>query len=131
MCKHALQGVLAFRDFTIRDPRNFVICFQALILWIPRNFVILKQKKNLKKSEIFSEIFSGFYFICLFYPIFFIQKYLIYLVFLLHGSNEFSLYQRNVSMLVRLWYFDMATSSTYSQCSDIKYKLFAQFKRAE
>jgi len=27
-----LQGILAFRDFTIRDPRDFVICFQALIL---------------------------------------------------------------------------------------------------
>ena len=28
-CMYVLQGIPAFRDFTIRDPRYFVILFQA------------------------------------------------------------------------------------------------------
>ena len=56
-----LQGIPSFRDFTIRDPRYFVILFQASISWIPLHFMILK--KNSKKiffSEIFLEKFQIF-----------------------------------------------------------------------
>ena len=38
-----IQGIPAFRDFTIRDPRYFVILFQASISWIPLHFMILKK----------------------------------------------------------------------------------------
>ena len=36
-----VQEVPAFRDFRIRDPRYFVIWFQALFRENPRYFVIL------------------------------------------------------------------------------------------
>ena len=39
-----IQEVPAFRDFRIRDPRYFVIWFQALNSWNPHYFVILKVK---------------------------------------------------------------------------------------
>ena len=51
-----VQGIPAFRDFTIRDPLYFVIQFQALNLWIPLHFMILKKK--IPKKNFFSEIFS-------------------------------------------------------------------------
>ena len=56
-----IQEIPAFRDFTIRDPRYFVILFQASISWIPPHFMILKKKK--KKN---SENFVGFLFFLLF-----------------------------------------------------------------
>ena len=43
-----IQGIPAFRDFTIRDPLYFVIQFQASILWIPYHFMILKKKSKKK-----------------------------------------------------------------------------------
>ena len=52
----AVQEVPAFRDFRIRDPRYFVICFQALFRENPLHFVIFL-KKNAKKN-----FFSGFFF---------------------------------------------------------------------
>ena len=45
----AIQEVPAFRDFTIRDPRYFVILFRAPIHENPRRFVILK--RNLQKEK--------------------------------------------------------------------------------
>ena len=51
-----LQGIPAFRDFTIRDPLYFVIQFQASISWIPHHFMILKKK--IKKKNFFG-IFSS------------------------------------------------------------------------
>ena len=51
-----LQGIPAFRDFTIRDPRYFVILFQASI----RDFERKNQKKK-KKSEIFFGFFLDFF----------------------------------------------------------------------
>jgi hypothetical protein len=46
MKKLYIQGIPAFRDFTIRDPRYFVILFQA--------FLKKKEKrKKKKKSELF------------------------------------------------------------------------------
>ena len=45
-----LQGIPAFRDFTIRDPLYFVIQFQALNSWIPLHFTILKKKIKKKKK---------------------------------------------------------------------------------
>ena len=47
----AIQGIPAFRYFTIRDPRYFVNLFQATISWIPLHFMVLK--KNSKKKKIF------------------------------------------------------------------------------
>ena len=41
-----IQGIPAFRDFTIRDPQYFVIWFQAIFREIPRHFVIFEAKKK-------------------------------------------------------------------------------------
>ena len=43
------QGVLAFRDFTIRDPSYFMIYFQALISWITfeKGFFLIVQFQKL------------------------------------------------------------------------------------
>ena len=54
------QEVPTFRDFTIRDPRYFVILFSAPICENPRHFVILQKKK--KKSGFFLENFIFFFF---------------------------------------------------------------------
>ena len=54
-----VQGISAFRDFTICDPRYFVILFQASISWIPLHFMILKKKKS-KKSKKKSHFFLLF-----------------------------------------------------------------------
>ena len=42
------QEVPTFRDFTIRDPRYFVILFSAPICENPRHFVILQKKKKIR-----------------------------------------------------------------------------------
>ena len=87
-----------FRD--LLSDTNFVNSSQF------RDFEAKRKKKSEKFSEFFSEFFFQIYTL-IFCSIlfFFIQKYLIVL---LHESNEFTLYQRNVSMLVRLWYFERA-----------------------
>ena len=48
-----LQGIPAFRDFTIRDPRYFMILFWA-------SFHDLEEKKNFK-NQIFRFFFSEFF----------------------------------------------------------------------
>ena len=48
-----IQGIPAFRDFTIHNPCYSVILFQAPILWITRHFMILKKKIQKQKFRIF------------------------------------------------------------------------------
>ena len=50
----SIQGIPAFRDFTIRDPRYFVILFQASISWF--------WAKKSKKKIFFQKIFGFFFF---------------------------------------------------------------------
>ena len=63
-----IQGIPAFRDFTIRDPRHFVILLKPPNLWIPRHFVILK-KKITKKKKKFRDFFRKilYYFLSFLY----------------------------------------------------------------
>ena len=69
-----IQGIPAFRDFRIRDPRYFVIHFQGSNSWIPLYFVILKKKVK-KKSKKNWGFFRDF---LMFFRIFFlIKKYAI------------------------------------------------------
>ena len=61
------QEVPAFRDFRIRDPRHFVIWFQALNSWNPLYFVIWK--KNCKKIYFFGIFFPKISYFCLLFCI--------------------------------------------------------------
>ena len=47
-----IQEVPAFRDFRIRDPRYFVIHFQAKFREFPLYLVILKLEKNSNSNSI-------------------------------------------------------------------------------
>ena len=58
-----IQGIPAFRDFTIRDPLYFVIQFQALNSWIPLHFMILKKKSKKKNPKIFQKNFFFAFFL--------------------------------------------------------------------
>ena len=80
-----LQEVPAFRDFTIRKPRYFVILFQASISWIPRNFVILEVKN---KSEIFSENISDFFAFFVAFDIFIFAYRSTYFLFFMNLMNS-------------------------------------------
>ena len=66
-----IQEIPAFRDFTIRDPRHFVILFEAKF----HDF----EEKNPKKKFFFSEFFFSdflafFLFLILFYSFLFIHS---------------------------------------------------------
>ena len=52
-----IQGIPAFRDFTIRDPRYFVILFWALFL----DFEEKNPKKKFFRDFFFSENFFGIF----------------------------------------------------------------------
>ena len=62
-----IQEVPAFRDFRIRDPRYFVILFQASISGIPRHFGILTPIKRPKNFQNFQKKSRKIFFFWIFF----------------------------------------------------------------